>query len=346
MCFHRILQAAKSGLPSSDNDELRNISGADFYEYLAFMGGSKTLRPAKKLSPTTIATGADKPYVDAKEPFDSSKKADVILRSSNRIDFYVLRDVLGLVTPAFDEVAGSSQKNGIPVIDVEEDGTTLRHLLLLIYPRVGGQKLDLDTFVKVGKAARRYRMNVVIKKLRQQLAVSRHIVDDPIGSLWVAIAFGWGQVAMKAARNALRLSDGAKISRVKELWLVSAADVYWFIQYKSACRDAACKALLKDELFGSDMTRKEAAVTVRIMDSLRAAPRGSSIMEACKSSIDNASGYEAKFIHKVWKKREELMTAVEEVVSKVCSSYRLVWTFTGLTETSWLFRFLFVLISV
>ncbi|KAF8347947.1 hypothetical protein F5887DRAFT_1072282 [Amanita rubescens] len=299
------------------NDELRNISGADFCEYLAFRAGSKTLHPAKKLSPTTIATRADKPYVDAKEPFDSSGKADVILRSSNRIDFFVLRDVLGLVTSAFDEVTSTSQKNGIPVIDVEEDGTTLRHLLLLIYPRVGSKKLDLDTFVKVGTAARRYRMVVVIKKLRQQLDASRHIVDDPIASLWVAIAFGWGQVAMKGARNALKMADGAKISRVKELWLVSAADVYWFIQYRSACRDAACKVLLKDELFASDMTRKEAAVAVRIIDSLKAAPRGSSIMEACGSSIDNPSKYEVRFINKVWKKREKLMTAVEDAISKV-----------------------------
>lgn len=302
------------------NDELRNISGAEFYEYLAFRAGSKALLPAKKLSPTTAATTADKPYVDAKEPFDSSEKADVILRSSNRIDFHVLRNVLGLVTPAFDGIASTSQKNGIPVVDVEEDSTTLRHLLLLIYPRAGNQKLDFDTFVKVGNAARRYRMDVVTKKLRQQLNVSRHVVDEPIRSLWVAIAFGWGQVAMKAARNSLKLADGAKISHVKELWLVSAADVYWFIQYKSACRDAACKALLKDKLFTSDMKKSEESVAVHIINSLRAAPRGSSIVEACKSGIGNASKYEEKFIYKVWKKREALVTAVEDAISKVCSS--------------------------
>lgn len=40
----------------------------------------------------------------------------------------------------------------------------------------------------------------------------------------------------------------------KALWLVTGANVYWFYKYRLACGDAACRAVLQDELFASCMT--------------------------------------------------------------------------------------------
>ena len=299
------------------NYELRNISGADFFDYLdlRYSQECKILLPTEQ-SPSTAAamdTDIEKPSIDAEKPFDSSVKADVILRSTDRIDFYVLRSLLGFVTPVFDSIDRTSQKNGLPVLDLGEDSSTLRHLLSLIHPCVESHIDDIDTFVQVARAALKHGMIVVGERLRQQLDASRHIVDDPIRTLWVAIAFGWGQVAKKAAMQAL--AQPAVIVLDKELWLVTGADVYWFFKYKVACGDAACQAVLKDELFASAMTRWDYKAVQRIIERLKSCPRGTSIIKACKYDIQGTS---KQFHFELMKKRDKFVAAVEDAISKVC----------------------------
>lgn len=307
------------------NDELRNISGADFYEYLAFRKGSKTLRQAKPLPPISTATKTNirKPFIDAEKPFDSSAKADIILRSTNGVDFYVLRALLDLVAPAFPDASVTCLKNKLPVLNMEEDSTTLRHLLSFIYPQpVDNQIDDIDNFVKVCRAAQKYGMGIVGERLKHQLDVSRHIVDDPMRALWVATAFRWEKVAKKAAKNALALPlPSDRISLEDELWFVSGADVYWFIQYKLACCDAACEAVLQDRLFALDKSKEKERVFQRIIDSLKESPRGTSIKQTCISEIQETSNepsdYQANFLFKLLKKRDKLVTIVENAISKV-----------------------------
>lgn len=304
------------------NDELRNISGADFFDYLdlKYSQESKFLLPVEQCSSTAAVIDTDpdaeKPFIDAEKPFDSSGKADVILRSTDGIDFYVLRSLICFVTPFFDSVSSTSQKNELPVLDIEEDSATLRHLLSLIHPCVESRIDDIDTFIRVARAARRHKMGVVGEKLRQQLDESRHIADDPVRTLWVAIAFGWGQVAKKAAMHALALP--AVIVLDKELWLVTGADVYWFYKYRLACGDAACQAVLQDELFATPMTRWDYKAVQRIIERLKSCPRGTSVIKACKSDTRATS---QPFLFELMKKRDKFVAAVEDAISKVCPSH-------------------------
>ena len=308
------------------NDELRNISGADFFDYLdlKYSQESKFLVPVEQCSSTAAATDADidtdtdteKPFIDAEKPFDSSGKADMILRSTDRIDFYVLRGLIGFVTPAFDSVSSTSQKNGLPILDIEEDSAILRQLLSLIHPCVESQIDDIDTFMRVARAAKRHGMSVVGEMLKQQLDVSQHIVEDPVRTLWVAIAFGWKQVAKKAAMHALALPSVIVLD--KELWLVTGADVYWFYKYRLACGDAACQAVLHDELFASPMTRWDYKAVERIIERLKSCPRGTSIIKACKS---DTRGTSQPFLFELMKKRDKFVAAVEDAISKVCPSH-------------------------
>ena len=305
------------------NTELRNINGADFCQYLALREGHNT-KPLPAIAPPAVKADKETPLADARIPFDSSAKADIILRSTDNIDFHVLRNLLGFVTPAFDDVDGTEEKNGLPVLPFEEDGATLRHLLCLIYPCVESPIDDMDTFVKVCQTAQKYRMSVVEDKLKQQLEASRHIVDDPVRTLWVAIAFGWGQVAKKAAMNALALpAGGAVISFEQELRLVTGADVYWFIQYRLACCDAACEAVLKDRLFAPDKTNEKETFVQRIVDRLKASPRGISIVHACAFEIQETSKapseHRASLLFRLLKKRDKLEAVVEDAISKVRS---------------------------
>ena len=334
------------------NDELRNISGADFYEYLAFREGSKTLLRAKPLPPIADTTKIkiQKPFIDAEEPFDSSARADIILRSTDGVDFYVLRDLLVLVTPVFRDASSTCLKNKLPVLNMEVDSTTLRHLLSFIYPQVESQIDDIDNFVKVCRAARKYGMGIVEEKLKHQLDVSRHIVDDPMRALWVAIAFGWEKVAKKAAKNtpALPPNNGMSSLFEEELSLVSGADVYWFIQYKLACCDAACEAVLNDTLFALDRTEEKERVLQCIIDRLKEFPRGTSIKQVCTSEIQESSNepsdYQTDVLFKLLKKRDKLVTIVENAISKVRFTSCVFFLITD--PIFLIFRFPSVLIAV
>lgn len=74
-------------------------------------------------------------------PFDTPATADVILRSSVSVDFFVIKLLLCLVSPIFSDMFSSNHtigseeetQNGLPIVFVTEDSRTLRCVLLIIY---------------------------------------------------------------------------------------------------------------------------------------------------------------------------------------------------------------------
>ena len=79
----------------------------------------------------------------AAAPFDHAK-ADIILRSSDNIDFRVFKLLLSLASPFFEtlfdipqpaeEVGDQEVKDGLAVVRVTEDSKTLDALLRFCYP--------------------------------------------------------------------------------------------------------------------------------------------------------------------------------------------------------------------
>src|SRR6267142_1704713 len=99
---------------------------------------------------------------DAGKPFDASAKADVILRSSDSVDFYVMKVVLSLASSVFDAMFLLHQgeemnegrdevKNGLPIIQLEEGSATLCSLLQLVYP-YAVELESINVCMKVGRA--------------------------------------------------------------------------------------------------------------------------------------------------------------------------------------------------
>ena len=71
------------------------------------------------------------PSNNADRPFNSSAKADTILRSSDKVDFFVLKSLLTLVSPVFDEILSQSlnereTKESTDEITLREDDSTRR----------------------------------------------------------------------------------------------------------------------------------------------------------------------------------------------------------------------------
>ncbi len=196
--------------------------------------------------PSSVVTGN---ITDAPEPFDSSaKRADVILYSQDSKKFYVLKSLLCLASPVFETMLSSwkgqrSDKDksdvGMPIIPVEEDSTTLYNLLLLIYPYNHKPSSAIEICFGTGKAARKYDMDYVDKKIRELVMVSDILGKEPLRVFAIAMLLGWEDV-MKAAvysRSASTLSR--PVSRT------GIADHHKLLQWCFACHDAVRSWLCK-----------------------------------------------------------------------------------------------------
>jgi hypothetical protein len=116
----------------------------------------------------------------AAPPFDNPDKADLIIRSSDGIDFYVYKFLLALVSPVFEDmfhIAIPQTRNpdeDLPYIDVTESSTTLRDLLSFIDPRLGEAAISfwqdgVRRTYDVACAADKYQMDRIQKVSAFQL---------------------------------------------------------------------------------------------------------------------------------------------------------------------------------
>ncbi|KAL4245408.1 hypothetical protein ABKN59_009507 [Abortiporus biennis] len=97
---------------------------------------------------------ATKTPIMASEPFDATD-ADIILRTSDNVDFHVYKVILSVASPYFKTMfslpqGGSRAQQDQPVIDVEEDSKTIDDLLRLCYPVDDPVNLT-DDFARVAK---------------------------------------------------------------------------------------------------------------------------------------------------------------------------------------------------
>ena len=180
--------------------------------------------------------------MDATKPFDASTAADVILRSSDSVDFSVIKLLLCLISPVFNVMflskhiatADAETRKGLPVVSVTEDSETLRCLLLLIYPSYVSDSesaLDINVLYRVAKAAQKYCMDRIEGEMMKMVTTSRLLQEHAFRVYASAAAVGWTDVAAAAALSTLKtpLSD---LPFVDELKIISGADFYHFLTYR------------------------------------------------------------------------------------------------------------------
>ena len=105
----------------------------------------------------------------APSPFDEAD-ADVILRSSDHVDFRVHKVILSLASPVFKDIFNMSQPphltdtdephNDLQVIAVEEDADTLDFVLRNIYPVPSPIVAKMDDLRFVLGPSQKYRFKV------------------------------------------------------------------------------------------------------------------------------------------------------------------------------------------
>ena len=189
---------------------------------------------------------SDSAYAAA--PFDHAK-ADVILRSSDNIDFRVFKLFLSLASPFFETLFDIPQpaqgsdhqeiKDGLVVIPVTEDSKTLDALLRFCYPCTLADDPRLEVLkdvMDILEAARKYSLDAIEKKARQAISNPKILEAEPLRCFAIAHRGRLQEETLLAARYTL--TQPLIPSWFQEIELITAADLLSLLTYHQKCGDA------------------------------------------------------------------------------------------------------------
>lgn len=148
-------------------------------------------------------------------PYFCDDDADVIVRSSDGVDFRLYRAILGKVSPLFKSMFLLPQSppvvdnentadfiDGLPVVTLTEDSKTLDALFRFCYPCIPPGLNSLSDVYPLLQAADKYDMELIaiqIRRIWKKLATL-----DPLRAFAIACKMGWAEEARFAARLSLR----------------------------------------------------------------------------------------------------------------------------------------------
>jgi hypothetical protein len=186
----------------------------------------------------------DKPTI-ASSPFDDTA-ADVIIRSSDNVHFYVYKLLLSLASPIFADIFTLPQpedhrgSNSHQVVEVSESSETLYRLLSWCDPR-SAPMASVEDVLAVLQAADKYCMDKVMKHAADILMLSiAHLVREPMKIFAVAVRYRLREVAAVAAKYTLRFSWEEQMKQhIPELKAIPASITHQLGGYQLACKRAA-----------------------------------------------------------------------------------------------------------
>ncbi|KAJ6474983.1 hypothetical protein C8R45DRAFT_873999 [Mycena sanguinolenta] len=135
-------------------------------------------------------------------------RTDIILRTSDGIDFFVHRAILSLVSPIFETMFTLPQAEDLsqiyPVIDVQEASPVLDRALRFFYP---GTQLTAGSLDELQELAQilisKYDMQCLIPSVKKHL--EQYLASNPVGVYVCAYIFGWEDLGRAAAKKTLNL---------------------------------------------------------------------------------------------------------------------------------------------
>ncbi len=201
-------------------------------------------------SPCDLASPSHS-YSYASYPFDDMG-ANVILRSKDNVDFRVhglllsmssryFRDILRLDQSSDTESFPEETRDGADIIAVDESDATLRQLLAYCYPHsiVNEPVFDqAEGLYDVLRAAGKYGMDGVEKKLRMMLREPRFMEKIPLKSFALAVHHRLPEEATLAAKQTLGLPLLDR-EYVEELELITGGTMYRLQAYHTQCSKIA-----------------------------------------------------------------------------------------------------------
>ncbi|KAA1476549.1 hypothetical protein DENSPDRAFT_843544 [Dentipellis sp. KUC8613] len=183
-------------------------------------------------------------------PFDA-ENADIVLRSSQWVDFRAHKLLLSLASPVFKTMFSMPQPNPptdsrnsageVPVVQMSENTLTLRHLLTAVYPLPLSLPDSYEDAILVLAAAKKFEMKGALSSIRMAMRASGMYdlaQDKPLQIYGLAYAHGLEDEALSAAWHTLSQARLEKYG--KELCYASGTALYELTQYWHRCSTVVC----------------------------------------------------------------------------------------------------------
>ncbi|KAF7354758.1 hypothetical protein MSAN_01389900 [Mycena sanguinolenta] len=198
---------------------------------------------------------------DAANPFaplsDPENPPDVILRSSDLVDFHAHKAFLAFGSPVFRNMftfptpvseGGDVVKDGKPIIPLTESSKTVEKLLILCYPRFSNDGFrDLDGIDGAYEAVHKYQIPSGQKQLEHVLQEPRFSEKQPLRVFAIACHRGMEDIAKAAAMENLKKPRYVPIS-VPEFDFISARRLRQLDDFHYRCGEKIARLVknLKD----------------------------------------------------------------------------------------------------
>lgn len=178
-------------------------------------------------------------------PFDHAK-ADIILRSSDNVNFRVFKLFLSLASPFFETLfeipqpaEEKDQEDGLVVIPVAEDSKTLDALLRFCYPCTLADDPSLEVLkdaLDVLEAAKKYSLDAIEKKACKAISNPKILESEPLRCFAVAHRGRLQEETLLAAKYTLRLP--LIPPSFPEIEPITASDLLALLPYHQRCGTA------------------------------------------------------------------------------------------------------------
>ncbi|KAL1939049.1 hypothetical protein VTO73DRAFT_10309 [Trametes versicolor] len=177
-------------------------------------------------------------------PFRQLSKGDVVIRTSDGMEFQVDKCILANASPFFEGMfslpracTATSPGDEKQTIDVTETKDVWSDLLGFIYLIMDELFLPLDDIRALLEAAQKYQMDAVTRWLSRTLLRPEYVGNQPLRVYALAHAYGLDGVVRVAARGCLNLP--ADLGEAKELELITALQYTRLLEYRKQCAEAA-----------------------------------------------------------------------------------------------------------
>ncbi|KAF5351354.1 hypothetical protein D9758_008044 [Tetrapyrgos nigripes] len=188
----------------------------------------------------------DSPFSLARNQVFDDSEADVILQSSDNVEFRTYKSLLSLASPMFHGMfalpaphksdSTDEMRDGLPVVQMAEESTTLEKLLMFCHPAHAPTLNTLDEIKGVLATAKKYGM--VGAEERAARFLRQFVVNEPLRVYCIAWNFQLEEEARLAARRLLA-SPLLPRRHVKELNYVPAIALHRLEEYHYSCQRTA-----------------------------------------------------------------------------------------------------------
>jgi hypothetical protein len=196
---------------------------------------------------------AKEPQITTAEAPFNDPKADLIIRSSDNIDFRTFKFLLSLASTVFDDMFGWPQPPAVgsdsdtnstieagqlPVVTVSEPSRTVRNVLMFCHPKCSPELNNISEMNEVTAMGLKYDMEGVMGKAKQSAKrFSLEVMKEPIRAYAIACRYKLKREMKLAAKATLALPLSGRPFPV-ELEMISAADLQRIIAYHDSCAKA------------------------------------------------------------------------------------------------------------